>query len=157
MNKQDLIYLADWSEKIRASTVKRLKNTPQNSFSFSPTENGMSIADIATHILNSDKALMSAQNSHVIYVNLGTKNMSTIRNHEQFISLINDIELIGQKRKNLIISLNEKLCNLMIKTKRIRGEINIKFIVLLYEFLDHEIHHRGQLSIYLGLLEDKNT
>lgn len=39
-----------------------------------------------------------------------------------------------------------------ITSQRMSGLATMPFLEWLYSFLDHEIHHRGQLSLYLSHL-----
>jgi uncharacterized damage-inducible protein DinB len=67
--------------------------------------------------------------------------------------LIKDLEDIQIKRRELIMELNDNTINKVIRVERIAGETRMSLLELIYIILDHEAHHRGELSAYLRMIK----
>ena len=64
-------------------------------------------------------------------------------------SLIERLKDLKEQRFRLISGMTNEQFNVVIEADRIRGVEHIPFGGLILEMLDHEVHHRGQLSTYL--------
>jgi len=55
-------------------------------------------------------------------------------------------------RYQFIVGLSEEPLRTNITSQRMSGLTTMSLFEWLYGFLDHEIHHRGQLALYLSHL-----
>ena len=69
----------------------------------------------------------------------------------EFLDLINRLQQSGKNRCSFIRKLDESKLLSTIFDKRFGKEVTIWWIIVRGN-LDHETHHRGQLSAYLKLL-----
>lgn len=141
--------LATFSNTIRNSTLKRLRKVPQGAENWAPFDGGMSFADLAFHIIECDVALLRAIESRQMDKNLGTSGAMPIGSRPEFETLLERLKELKEQRFRLIAGLTNDQLNVIVEADRIRGIEHIPFGGLIMETLDHEIHHRGQLSTYL--------
>ncbi len=66
--------------------------------------------------------------------------------------LIENLEETKNKRAIFIEGLEQKDYTEIIKAERKSGEEQMTLELLIYKMLDHEIHHRGQLAVYLKMI-----
>ena len=141
--------LGTFSNTIRNSTIKRLRKVPAGGENWAPFDGGMSFADIAYHIIECDVALLRGVESRQIDKNLGTAGAMPIGSRPEFDSLVERLKDLKDKRFRMIQGLTNEQMNIIVEADRIRGVEHIPIGGLILEMLDHEIHHRGQLSTYL--------
>ncbi len=141
--------LATFSNTIRNSTLKRLRKVPTGAENWAPFDGGMSFADLAYHIIECDVALIRTAELRQMDKNLGTPGAMPIGCREEFESLIDRLRDLKLERFQMIAGLSNEDMNIIVEADRIRGTEHIPFGGLVLEMLDHEIHHRGQLSTYL--------
>lgn len=146
------MFLARFSDSVRESTVLRLKAVPEGMENFRVTSSSLSIADIALHIARTDRIVMKSLKTGYKGRNLGRAGMKIVKNRKEYDRILNQLTKLGIKRRDTIISLNNKKFRKKINVCHLKGKTVIEFGELLYMMLDHEIHHRGQLSVYLKLL-----
>lgn len=111
----------------------------------------MSFADIAFHLLEADGWLSSKLQNPGIRSMKGKAGAIRIRERAEFDRLIELLRLSGLERRDLIRELSSDGLSELIFDDRFHKEVS-KWWVIMRGNLDHEIHHRGQLSIYLRLL-----
>ena len=68
--------------------------------------------------------------------------------------LLQNLFQTGKERENLIERIENKDWNRQIYDDRFNGDVSVWWLIVRGN-LDHEIHHRGQLALYLRVLEDK--
>lgn len=152
MNKKYFNFLALFSDSIRESTISRLKVVPEGMENFRVTSSSLSIADIAFHIAKTDRIILKSLETGYKGRNLGRPGMKNIRSRKEYDRILKELAKLGIKRRDTIISLNDKKFRKKISVCHLKGKTVMEFGELLYMMLDHEIHHRGQLSVYLKLL-----
>jgi uncharacterized damage-inducible protein DinB len=140
---QDTTNLADFSVAVRESTLKRLRVVPDSFENWRAYQNGMSFADIAQHIIN-DPDLKSMK---------ATAGLINITDRKMYNDLIDQLVERGNKRKQLIENLSSEELDELIYDDRFQGKVT-KWWLIVRGNLDHEIHHRGQISICLRIVEE---
>ena len=143
--------LAEFAAAVRDSTIKRLKQVPAGKENWRITPDAMSIAEIAYHIIEADKWLIKKIENRDLEPMQGKKGTIKIDNNIEFHELINRLQESGEKRCSFIKKLDKSKLQLAIFDKRFGKEVTIWWIIVRGN-LDHEIHHRGQLSAYLKVL-----
>ncbi|MFW9996164.1 MAG: DinB family protein [Candidatus Odinarchaeota archaeon] len=151
MHCKEGIRLADFSAVVRESTVKRLKRVPEGSENWRIIDNSMSFADIAQHLIDADTWLVKKLETKSLQPILGKVSLVEITRREEYQLLIDDLKRTGENRRELLASLSGEQLEEQILDERFGGPVSAWFIIVRGN-LDHEIHHRGQISAYLKLL-----
>lgn len=149
--------LATFSNSVRNSTIKRLKKVPEGAENWAPFEGGLSFADLAYHIIECDVAILQALETHHIGKNQGTPGAMPIANRAEFESLIERLKDLKEQRFRTISTLTNEQLNIIIEAERVRGTEHVPYGGLLLDTLDHEVHHRGQLSTYLRVYAETHA
>jgi uncharacterized damage-inducible protein DinB len=140
--------LSAFSEAVRRSTVKRLRLVPEGVENWRPGAGGMSFADLAHHLLMCDEALFRALQTKAMPSLKGAPGAVTITRREEFLKLIEELERDGAVRRDLFERLSEEHLREHVDDARFGGSVTTWWVIVRGN-LDHEIHHRGQISAYL--------
>ena len=143
--------LAEFAAAVRDSTIKRLKQVPAGKENWRITPDSMSIAEIVYHLIEADEWLKEKMKNHTLEPIQGKTGTVKIDDNLEFLNLINRLQHSGEKRCSFIKKLDESKLQSTIFDKRFGKEVTIWWIIIRGN-LDHEIHHRGQLSAYLKAL-----
>ena len=103
--KNDFQRLADYSEKVRNSTLKRLINIPAGKENFRISDISMTVADIAHHLILCDEAYLSLLRTRRLEKNLGKNNNVEINSRNEYDVLIKKLEELKIKKSTLIYSI----------------------------------------------------
>ena len=155
MHTLDLERLANFSDKVRNSTLKRLRKVPPGKENYSISNDSMTIADIARHLIICDEAYLSLLDTKQLEKNLGKTNSIRIKSREEFDNLIRSLEVLKIQRHDFILAMNDEKLNTKIAVDSIAGKSEEDLGSLIYRMLDHETHHRGALAIYLNVLNSQ--
>ncbi len=140
--------LAEFAKAVRDSTIKRLKQVPAGKENWRITPEAMSIAEIAYHLIEADEWLIKKIENQDLEPMQGKTGTIMIDDNLEFLDLINRLQQSGKNRCSFIKELNKSKLQSTIFDKRFGKEVTIWWIIVRGN-LDHEIHHRGQLSAYL--------
>ncbi|MBD3218308.1 MAG: hypothetical protein GF310_08530 [candidate division Zixibacteria bacterium] len=152
----DIRKLSDLSNAVRESSLKRLKLVAEGFENWRAFESAMSFADIAFHLIEADRWLMKKLEVEDLAPIQGRAGAIEILNREDYIALLDQLEATGRERAGLIDDLDEEHLAKMIYDARYGDKVSIWWIIMRGN-IDHEIHHRGQLAVYLrlaGLIKD---
>jgi uncharacterized damage-inducible protein DinB len=144
--------LAEFSNAVRISTIERLQLIPagKENWRFSP--GAMSSADIAYHLIETDEWLFKKIKLKNLKSILGNSGTVEINAQNDYLQLIEKLNNSGKKRAGIILSLDDKGLQEKMYDDRFLKDVSVWWIILRGN-LDHEIHHRGQLSAYLRAIE----
>jgi len=151
MNNELLI---DFCRAVRGSTIKRLKAVPEGFENWSISINALSFAEIAQHLIDTDEWLIKKIKDPAIKSILTEKGNIENCSKEEFNALILKLEKCLDRKVELINSLDKEKMESKIYDDRFNGEVSIEWIILRGN-IDHEIHHRGQIAVYLRVLKDE--
>jgi len=151
MNNELLI---DFCKAVRDSTLKRLKSIPEGFENWRISKNSLSFAEIAKHLIESDDWTIKKIKEPTIKSILPEEGSIENCSKEQFTALILELEECLERKIKLINSLDKEKMKSKIYDDRFNGEVSIEWIFLRGN-LDHEIHHRGQIAVYLRVLKDE--
>ena len=143
--------LAEYAAAVRQSTMFRLKAVPDGSENFRLTDEAMSFADIAKHLIDSDEWLFRMLKEKGITPIDGIVGAVTIENRQQYDELLEDLERIGEQRIKLIRNLSDSQLSEEMFDARYGREVSMWWIIVRGN-LDHEAHHRGQIAACLRKL-----
>jgi len=146
--------LIDFCKAVRDSTLKRLKSIPEGFENWRISKNSLSFAEIAKHLIESDDWTIKKIKEPTIKSILPEEGSIENCSKEQFNVLILELEECLERKIKLINSLDKEKMKSKIYDDRFNGEVSIEWIFLRGN-LDHEIHHRGQIAVYLRVLKDE--
>jgi hypothetical protein len=115
----------------------------------------MSSADIAYHLIETDEWLFKKIEIKNLKSILGNSGTVEIQNRNDYLKLIEKLNNSGEKRAGLIRSLDDRGFEEKIYDDRFGKKVSVWWIIVRGN-LDHEIHHRGQLSSYLRAIETQS-
>ncbi|NIP43896.1 MAG: DinB family protein [candidate division Zixibacteria bacterium] len=146
----DIQNLAAFSRAVRESSMKRLRAVEVGFENWRPVEESMSFADIAFHLIEADRWLLKKLEVGDLAPILGRMGAIEISNRDEYIDLLSQLETTGRERADLIERLDSEHLARKIYDSRFGDKVSVWWIIMRGN-LDHEIHHRGQLSVYLRL------
>jgi uncharacterized damage-inducible protein DinB len=149
MNERPL-ELAEWSRAVRESSLKRLRAVPAGSENWRPVANAMSFGDLAHHIVEADEWLFRKLEAPALAPIVGHAGAVTITAREQYLELLRELEHLGAQRSQLIAGFSDEQLRERVEDRRFGREVTVWWIVVGGN-IDHEIHHRGQISAYLRM------
>jgi uncharacterized damage-inducible protein DinB len=144
--------LAEFSNAVRNSTIKRLQLIPVGKENWRFSHGAMSSADIVYHLIETDEWLFKKIELKNLKSILGNSGTVEIKTRNEYLKLIEELINSGEKRSQLILSLDDIEFQEKIYDDRFGKEVSVWWIIVRGN-LDHEIHHRGQLSVYLRAIE----
>lgn len=152
MNPNEGRRLAGFSRAVRESSLKRLLQVPLGGENWSPLSGVLTFADIAHHINEADRWLFQKLEDPTLPKMAGKTGEATHVTSEQFQELVTKMRWSGEQRARLLSTLTDSVLNSPISDDRF-GEVTIWWVIVRGN-LDHEAHHRGQLAVYLRLIQE---
>ena len=146
--------LIDFCKSVRESTLKRIKTVPEGYENWRISENALSFAEIVEHIIELDDWTINKINEPATKSILPKKGSIDNCSKEQFNSMIRELEKSLERKIMFINSLDNAKMKSKIYDDRFNSEVSIEWIILRGN-LDHEIHHRGQIAVFLRMLKEK--
>ena len=138
---------------VRQSTLKRLSKVPEGYEHWKLSENSLSCAEIAKHLIDIDEwTIQKINNPELQSVETQTAIMKEC-SRAKFNELIEQLKNTLDKKLKLFESLNEEDLKKNIYDDSYDYDMSLSMLILRRN-LDHETHHRGQLATYLRVIED---
>ena len=148
--------LKDFTKIIRNSTIKRLVTVPKGYEHWKLSSDSLSFAEVAKHLIDIDDwTLSKIKNPALKSIETQTAIMDNC-DREKFLELIEELKKTLDKKLEFIDNLEKADLEKKIYDDSFGTEISIAMLFLRRN-LDHEIHHRGQIAVYLKMLKDKNN
>jgi uncharacterized damage-inducible protein DinB len=148
--------LAELSLAIRESSLKRFRAVPPNKYDWRPASGAMSIADLVQHLIDADGWLFDKIRDPSIRAMKGQPGRTRVRTETRYRALVNELEDSGQRRFRSLAAMSDELLAETVYDERFDGDVSVWWLILRGN-LDHEAHHRGQLSVYLRILGITST
>lgn len=142
--------LAAWSRAVRESSLKRLRRVPAGRESWRPTAEAMSFADLARHLLDADEWLFKKLAERALEPMVGRAGSAGEIARAGYLELLDRLEETGRWRAELITALSPEQLAEPVFDRRFGGEVTVWWVIVRGN-LDHEIHHRGQIAVYLRM------
>lgn len=143
--------IAEFSRAVRESTLKRLRAVPEGLQNWCVNEGKLSFAEIAHHLVECDKWLIKKFDDPSTPSIHEAESLFKKVDEQEFHQLMKDLEDIGEIRASFLETLDAEQMEEQIFDSRF-GEVT-KWWVIIRGNLDHEIHHRGQISAYLQMIK----
>jgi uncharacterized damage-inducible protein DinB len=151
MNPSEGQRLAEFSRAVRESTLKRLLQVPLGKENWSPLSAVMTFADIAHHIGDADRWLFQKLEDPTLSKMVGKAGEATHGTPEEFQKLVTNLRQSGEQRAKLLSTLSDSFLDSPMFDDRF-GEVTVWWVIVRGN-LDHEAHHRGQLTVYLRIIQ----
>jgi len=143
--------LAAFSAAVRGSTIKRLRLVPQDGENWRVSPNSMSFADLARHLIDADEWLFRMLETKNEPPMRGGAGLVSVAHRDEYLRLIEELERTGQRRRDVFEELAEEDLRERYEDARFGGAVTGWWVIVRGN-LDHEIHHRGQISAYLRMV-----
>jgi uncharacterized damage-inducible protein DinB len=144
--------LAEFSRTVRESTLKRLRQVPLGKENWSPMSGVMTFADIAHHIGEADQWLFQKLDDPTLSKMAGKGGEAAHVTAKGFEDLVTRLRQFGEQRAKLLSTLADSFLDSPMFDDRF-GNVTVWWVIVRGN-LDHEAHHRGQLALYLRLIQD---
>jgi len=149
--------LAEFSLAVRESSLKRFRAVPVGLENWRITPQSMSIADLAEHLIRADDWLLRKLGNPSTKIITGNPGEVTIMRREQYDVLVTRLVETGKRRAELFRNMTDEELAKRIPDDHYGGGIDSTvWWILVRANLDHEIHHRGALAVYLRVLKEMN-
>lgn len=148
--------LTEFCKSVRGSTIKRLEMVPKGYENWKVSPGSLSFAEIAKHIIDLDNWLFEKikdPRTKSIETETAVMKHCTAKEYEELVIRLK--KTLGKKIE-LINTLNEDKLKANIYDDAYNCEVSLAFLILRRN-IDHEIHHRGQIAVYLRVLKDGNV
>ena len=148
--------LFEFSLAVRESSLKRFRVVPVGMENWRITLESMSIADLAQHLIHADAWLFRKLADPSVQVIAGKRGEVTIESRDQYEDLIERLAETGRRRAALIGNMTDDELSKRIPDDHYGGgKVSSVWWILVRANLDHEIHHRGALAVYLRVLKER--
>ena len=141
--------LAEFSDAVRESTLKRLTIVPAGAENWRISEDSMSFADIAQHLIDADKWLFKKLESKDYPRMVGSSGSTHMNNRDEYLGLLDELKQTQEMRRALLENMSDEEFDVMMHDERF-GNVSAWWVIVRGN-LDHEIHHRGQMVAYLKM------
>ena len=145
--------LKDFMKAVRQSTLKRLLKVPECYEHWKISKDPLSFAEVAKHLIDIDEWLVNKIRNHELKsIETQTAVMKEC-SREKFLELVEGLKKSLDEKLNLIEGLGRNELDGKIYDDGYDTEMTLAMFILRRN-LDHEIHHRGQLAVYLRVIEN---
>src|SRR5579872_3809903 len=148
--------IIEFVSAVRLSTIKRLELIPSGFENWAISKNSLTVAEIADHIIEADRWLMKKIADPSVKSFKAAKGKINIANRDEYGKLIDELKIWLDKKKNYLAMLTSERLDEKINDDRFGGFVTLWWVIVRGN-LDHEIHHRGQLSSYIRVLQDQGV
>jgi uncharacterized damage-inducible protein DinB len=142
--------LAEFAGAVRESTLKRLQAVGVGRENWRATSTSMSYADLAAHLLEADRWLFGLLDDGPSDPVVGRPGLRTVGPRSEYDSVLSELEATGRHRTARIAGLTDAALTRRYFDRRFGRDVTLWWAVARGN-LDHEIHHRGQISVYLRI------
>jgi len=147
-------WLVALSRAVRESTLKRLRQVPQGLETWRVSAGSMGFADIAHHLVASDRWLFQKLTHPSLASMVAVAGEAGDVDGRGYHRLLQELEGTGERRAHLLSRMSPSDLAAVIPDDRFGGEVAAWWVVVRGN-LDHETHHRGQIAALLRVLHDR--
>jgi uncharacterized damage-inducible protein DinB len=149
MNEIDNII--ELTNTVRESTLKRLALVPEGYEEWRIAEEKMSVADIVQHLIDCDYWMIEKIRNTGLKAIDGVVNAVHVNSRNEFNILLESFNVSLNNKIEFIRILSDSDLKIEMYDDRFNKEVSIWWIIMRGN-IDHEIHHRGQLSAYIQMI-----
>jgi len=144
--------ISEFAKIVRASTIKRLVKVPENYENWKIKSDSLSFAEITKHLIDIDNWILSKiQDPSFKSIETQTARIEFCK-REKYLDLIDELQESLVKKPEFIDKMTEEDLQITIYDDSLSKNIPTSLFILRRN-LDHEIHHRGQIALYLNMLK----
>ena len=140
--------LAEFSEWVRESRLKRFKQVASGDRGWRPAGGRLSFVDILKHLCDADRWIMAILKNQKQIPRAGVKPGDG--EPEEWDNYLSGLESLGKEKAELLKKMPESEWSREVGDWEVMGKTT-KWLILVRGNLDHEIHHRGSLQTMLNL------
>lgn len=148
--------LAKLSRIVRERTLRRFGQLPDGFHNWKLNATAMSFADIANHLVNVDRLfleMLGSESKKYVWV-LGTDEPHLHLDESGFSKLLEELNDLQTQREHAIDNLTESVLKQEVLEEG--GEKMSLWWFIMRNLIEHEVYHRGQMSIYLKILKGED-
>ena len=145
MQINNITYFLHYYEKIRSRTLRIIKCIPPDKIEWTYQEGKFTFGELIRHLATIERFMYAenAQFKPTIYPGCGT---DLAEGYDATVQFLNDMHVESME---IFSKLSEEDLNQKCETP---GGIPITLWKWLRAMIEHEVHHRGQIYTYLGIL-----
>ena len=143
--------IIELARAVRESTLKRLALVPVGFEDWRLDGDKMSIADTVKHLVDSDYWMIEKIREPGLKAIDGVVNAVQIKSPEDYNRLLEKLDKAFNSKIEFLESLSNEDLVIEMYDDRFGKDVSVWWIIMRGN-LDHEIHHRGQLSAYLQMI-----
>jgi uncharacterized damage-inducible protein DinB len=147
--------LSEFSRIIRESTLTKLNMVAKGDENWRPVFGAMTFSDLAWHLSQCDKWLFEKLKNPNLKSIAGKPGEGRVESRREYKRLLGELKKTGKLRSLLLNNLTDRDLMNSIFDDRYAGQVDVWWLIVRGN-LDHEIHHRGQIAIYLKILANRN-
>lgn len=147
----EALRLSECARAVRESTLKRLLLVPNGRENWQPTEQALSLADIAQHLVEADEWLFAKLANPRLAGMKAVAGTGRVADHAEFLAVVERLRVLGEQRREIISRLSNAALDSLVFDDRFGGEVSVWWVIVRGNF-EHEAQHRGQLASYLRLI-----
>jgi hypothetical protein len=147
----EALRLSECARGVRESTLKRLLLVPVGRENWHPTEQALSFADIAQHLVEADDWLFGKLENPQLAGMKAVSGMARVAGHGEFLAILDRLRVLGEKRREVISRLSNAALDTLVFDDRFGGEVSVWWVIVRGNF-EHEAQHRGQVASYLRFI-----
>jgi uncharacterized damage-inducible protein DinB len=144
--------IAKLSRAVRQSTLKRLRHVPPGYENWKPSHDMLSFADIAHHLIESDRWLFRKLEDPSLQSMTASVGEAGECSRQDFLKLLEELENLGDLRASNIEGMDSTVLDAELFDDRFGGKVTVWWMIVRGN-LDHETHHRSQIAVYMRLLK----
>jgi len=148
MEMNDTKQFLDYYSKIRSRTLRVIDCIPPDKIEWTYKEGKFTLGDIIRHLATIER-YMYAENAQFRPSRYPGHGQALAAGHKAVLQLFNDLH---EESMEIFSKLTPDDLNRKCLTP---GGVSITLWKWLRAMVEHEIHHRGQMFVYLGLLGEK--
>ncbi len=143
--------IIELARAVRESTLKRLALVPVGFEDWRLTGDKMSIADTVQHLIDSDYWMIEKIREPGLKAIDGVVNAVNIKSPEDYNKLLEKLDAAFNSKIEFLSGLSDNDLKIEMYDDRFGKKVSVWWIIMRGN-IDHEIHHRGQLSAYLQMI-----
>ena len=143
--------IIELARAVRESTLKRLALVPVGYQDWRLTGETMSIADTVQHLVDSDYWMIEKIREPGLKAIDGVVNAVNIKSPEDYNKLLEKLDAAFNSKIEFLSGLSDNDLKIEMYDDRFEKKVSVWWIIMRGN-IDHEIHHRGQLSAYLQII-----
>lgn len=140
-------FFSHW-DQIHHNTIAVIEKFDETDLELSAYDGGWTVAEIALHIANAEEGWFRVVASKQ---DADWPAEYQVKDYPTKVAIIDLLERSHKETMSFLHSLSLKNLNTIIESKW--GSFSMRFII--WHVIEHEIHHRGELSLIHGLLGRK--